>query len=159
MEDRTYINILTDTLRKKAELLDQLTQITADQEAIISSETPDMEGLENTFSKKEAYILKLNQLDDGFEKVYHHVREAFEVNKEQYKEQIINLQELIRLVTEKGARLQAMELRNKSRFQVFFSGKKKDIKNFKVSSRMANNYYKNVMNQQPGESFFVDKKN
>ncbi len=159
MEDRTYINILTDTLLKKAELLDQLTQITAKQEAIISSESPDMESLEHTFSEKETYILKLNQLDDGFDKVYHRVREAFQINKELYKEQILVLQELIRSVTDKGARLQAMELRNKSRFQVFFSGKKKDIKNFKVSSRMANNYYKNAMNQQPGESFFVDKKN
>lgn len=158
MEDRTYINILTDTLRKKVELLDQLTQITEEQEAIISSDPPDVERFENTFSEKETYILKLNQLDDGFEKVYHHVRDVLEANKEQHKEEILCLQELVRTVTEKGARLQAMELRNKNKFQMYFSGKKKEIKNFKVSSRTANNYYKNVMNQQPGESIFLDKK-
>lgn len=158
MEDRTYINILTDTLRRKTELLDQLTQITEEQEAIMSSETPDIERFENTFSEKEAYILKLNQLDDGFEKVYHHVRDALATNKDLHKDEILGLQELIRTVTEQGARLQAMELRNKNKFQMFFSARKKEIKNFKVSSRTANNYYKNVMNQQPGESLFLDKK-
>ena len=159
MENRTYINILTDTLRRKAELLDRLILLTEEQEGIISSEAQDMESLENTFSEKEAGISQLNQLDEGFEKVYHHVKEAFEVNKEQYKDQIRMLQELIRSVTEKGARLQAMELRNRSKFQMFFAGKKKEIKNFKVSSRTANNYYQNAMNQQPGESYFLDKKN
>ncbi len=158
MEDRTYINILSDTLRRKAELLDRLIGMTEEQERILTSEAPDMECLENTFSEKEGCIEQLNQLDEGFEKVYGHVKEVFEVKKEQYKEQILTLQELIRAVTEKGTRLQAMELRNKGRFQMFFSGKKKEIKNFKVSSQMANNYYKNVMNQQPGESYFLDKK-
>ncbi len=159
MEDRTYINILTDTLRRKVELLERLIRLTGEQEEILSSEAPDMESLETTFSEKEAGIIQLNQLDEGFEKVYHHVKEAFEVNKEQYKDQIIGLQELIRSVTEKSARLQAMELRNTSRFQKFFQGKKKEIKNFKVSSKMANSYYKSAMNQQPGESYFLDKKN
>lgn len=159
MEDRTYINILTDTLRRKVELLERLIRLTGEQEEILSSEAPDMESLETTFSEKEAGIIQLNQLDEGFEKVYHHVKEAFEVNKEQYKDQIIGLQELIRSVTEKSARLQAMELRNRSRFQMFFQGKKKEIKNFKVSSKMANSYYKSAMNQQPGESYFLDKKN
>ncbi len=159
MEDRTYINILADTLRRKEELLNRLIRLTEEQEEILSSAAPDMESLETTFSEKEAGIIQLNQLDEGFEKVYHHVREAFEINREQYRDQILMLQELIRSVTEKGARLQAMELRNRSRFQMFFQGKKKEIKDFKISSKMASSYYKSAMNQQPGESFFLDKKN
>ncbi len=159
MENRTYINILTDALKKKEELLDRLIGRTEEQERIITSEAPDMERLEETFSEKEDLISQLNQLDEGFEKVYQHVKEAFQVNKEQYKEQITVLQDLIRTVTEKGTKLHALELKNKSRFQIFFAGKKKEIKNFKVSSRTANSYYKNAMNQQPGESYFLDKKN
>lgn len=158
MENRTYINILTDTLKKKNDLLDQLIMISSEQDNIISSEQPDMERLEQTFSEKEVFISQLNQLDDGFEKVYQHVKDALQTDKDQLKEQILKLQELIRSVTEKSTQLQVIEHRNKSRFQLFFAGKKKEIRNFKVSSRTADSYYKSVLNSQPGESYFLDKK-
>ncbi len=158
MEVKTYINILIDSLQKKEAILDRLIRLTQEQERIISSEAPDLDELENSFSEKETCITQLNQLDEGFEKVYQHVKEAFEGDREQFKDQILKLQELIRSVTEKGTGLQALELKNRNRFQLFFAGRKKEIKNFKVSSRTANNYYKNAMNQQSGESFFLDKK-
>lgn len=78
MENRTYINILTDTLKKKNDLLDQLIMLSSEQDNIISSEQPDMERLEQTFSEKEVFISQLNQLDDGFEKVYQHVKDALD---------------------------------------------------------------------------------
>ncbi len=158
MENRTYINILTDTLKRKTSLLEQLIALSSEQERIISSEIPDMDRLDSTFSEKEVLITQLNQLDDGFEKVYQHVKEALQTDKEQLKEQILKLQELIRSVTEKSTQLQVIEHRNKSRFQLFFAGKKKEIRNFKVSSKTADSYYKSVLNSQPGESYFLDKK-
>jgi flagellar biosynthesis/type III secretory pathway chaperone len=158
VENRTYINILTDTLKRKTSLLEQLIALSSEQERIISSEIPDMDRLDSTFSEKEVLITQLNQLDDGFEKVYQHVKEALQTDKEQLKEQILKLQELIRSVTEKSTQLQVIEHRNKSRFQLFFAGKKKEIRNFKVSSKTADSYYKSVLNSQPGESYFLDKK-
>lgn len=158
MENKTYINILSDTLMKKISLLDQLIEVSLEQDRIISAEQPDMERLEQTFSEKEVFISQLNQLDEGFEKVYQHVKDALQTDKEQLKEQILKLQELIRSVTEKSTRLQVIEHRNKSRFQSFFAGKKKEIRNFKVSSKTADSYYKSVLNSQSGESYFLDKK-
>jgi hypothetical protein len=158
VENRTYINILSDTLKKKISLLDQLIDISSEQEMIITSAEPDMDRLDNTFSEKEVIITQLNQLDDGFEKVYQHVKDALKEDKDQLKDQILKLQELIRLVTEKSTQLQVIEHRNKSRFQLFFAGKKKEIKNFKVSSRTADSYYKSALNGQSGESYFLDKK-
>jgi hypothetical protein len=101
----------------------------------------------------------LNQLDDGFEKVYDHVKDEISTNKLAYKDEIQQLQELIKKVTEKSIKLQSTELRNKSRLEAYFSTKKKDIKNFKVSSQTASNYYKNMSNQQQGQAYFLDKKN
>jgi hypothetical protein len=158
MEVKTYINILVDSLRKKEDILDRLIRLTEEQERITAADDAEMDGLEAAFAEKEACIAQLNQLDEGFEKVYLHVKEAFESDKEQYKDQILLLQDLIRSVTEKGTRLQALELKNRSRFQLFFANRKKEIKNFKLSSKTVDNYYKNAMNQQTGESFFLDKK-
>ncbi len=158
MENRTYINILTDTLKKKLAILEQLIVISTEQDGLISSETPDMDRLDHTFSDKEVLITQLNQLDDGFEKVYQHVKEALKEDKEQLKEQILMLQEMIRQVTDKSTQLQVIEHRNKNRFQLFFAGRKKEIKNFKLSSRTADSYYRSVLNGPTGESFFLDKK-
>ncbi len=158
MEKKTYINILTDTLRKKINLLDQLISLTKEQEEIVSSNDSDRDRLEGTITEKEALINGLNQLDTGFEKVYQHVQAELQGNKNQYKDQILILQELILSITEKSSTLQAMELRNKGKFQLFFAGGKKEIKNFKLSSQTASKYYKSVINLPQDEAHFLDKK-
>jgi flagellar biosynthesis/type III secretory pathway chaperone len=156
--ETTYINILMDTLKKKIAVLDQLIMITAEQEQILSSEAVSEERLDQTISEKEKLIQQLIRLDDGFDKVYQNVKDAISENKYLYREQIIGLQELIKQVTENGTKLQAAEMRNKNRFMSYFAGRKKEIKNIKLSSRTANSYYKSVMNQQPEHSVFLDKK-
>lgn len=158
MVDQTYINILTDTLNKKANILDQLIHITVIQEDIVTGESPDMNRMDETISEKEILITQLEQLDEGFEKVYLHVKDDITKDKEGYKEQILALQELIRSVTKKSTTLQATELRNRNRFTNFFTGKKKEIKNFKMSSQTANSYYRSATEHQQGQAHFLDKK-
>ncbi|HKL80619.1 MAG TPA: hypothetical protein VJ888_09330 [Mobilitalea sp.] len=158
MVDQTYINILTDTLNKKTNILDQLIRFTVIQEDIVTGEAPDMNRLDQTISEKEVLIAQLEQLDEGFEKVYLHVKEDVTKNKEGYKDQIIILQDLIRLVTKKSTALQAAEFRNKNKFANFFVGKKKEIKNFKMSSQTANSYYRSATEHQQGQAHFLDKK-
>jgi flagellar biosynthesis/type III secretory pathway chaperone len=159
MEDLVYINILIDTLQKKSGLLDELISITSEQEVIISDPSVDMDKLDETFSVKESIIQQLNQLDEGFEKVYSHIRDFLAHKKELYKDKILKLQELIREVTEKSTMLQAQELRNRNKLQDYFSVKKKEIKEFRVSSKKAASYYKNTASGQSPQSFFFDTKN
>jgi flagellar biosynthesis/type III secretory pathway chaperone len=143
VEDRTYINILTDTLRKKSNLLDRLIEISTEQEGILVSEQPDTDRLDETFSEKEVLIAQLNQLDDGFETVFQHVKDTLQSDKDQYKDMILRLQELIRLVMEKSTKLQTIEYKNTNKFQMFFAGKKKEIKD---------------MNEAAAKEFLKDKK-
>ena len=57
-------------------------------------------------------------------------------------------------------RLVAMEEQNKERFSICMSGKRGKMKSFKMSNRVASNYYKNMPNiHQIGQSYFLDKKN
>ncbi|QHQ60674.1 hypothetical protein Ana3638_07730 [Anaerocolumna sedimenticola] len=158
MDNKTYIHILTDTLIKKNNQLDKLLQITALQEQYINEPNLDMDKFEQTFAEKEEYIEQINLLDDGFEKIYLHIQDELSTKRIEHKEQIKTLQDLIRKITEKSTKLQAAELRNKNKMEAYFLNRKKEIKNFKLSSRTATNYYNSMRNQPIGESYFLDKK-
>jgi tRNA U55 pseudouridine synthase TruB len=158
VDKNTYINILSDTLVKKCKVLDYLIEITLKQEDFIDQETLDLDAFEQTLSEKEKLIEQLNQLDEGFERIYEHVSEEISKNKLEHKDQILFLQELIKQVSEKSVNLQIAEVENKGKLEIYFSARKKEIRNFKISSQTASNYYKNMANQYHGESYFLDKK-
>lgn len=158
MDDKTYVHILESTLSRKNNLLDELIAVTFRQEECINTKPFDMEPFEQSLFEKETMIEQLNQLDEGFEKVYDRVGSQLNDNKNQFAEEILSLKELIRQVTEKSIKLQALEMQNKNKLDSVFSIKKKEIKDYKMSRQMANNYYKNTANQHNGESFFLDKK-
>jgi hypothetical protein len=158
VDNNTYINILTDTLVKKNALLDELILITVDQQTYLDEEPPNMEKFEDTLSEKDKLITRLFQLDEGFESIYEHVRDEISNNKTHHKDQILRLQQLIKQVTEKSAKLQTYEIKNKGKIEIYFSDKKNEIKRFKKNSQVATNYYKNVADQRYGESYFLDKK-
>jgi hypothetical protein len=158
VDNNTYVHILTDTLSKKSFLLDELIQITEMQERYITLTPPDIDNFETSLEDKEMLIEKINELDDGFEKTYEHVKNEIISNRINHKEAIIELQNLIKQVTEKSAKLQTLEIRTKKSLEIFFANKKKEIKDFKKSSVTASNYYKNMMSQQLDESYFLDKK-
>lgn len=158
MDNITYINILIQTLSKKDQLLDRLIEITHMQKDYLSVEDLNMEQFDQTLPEKELIIENLNQLDEGFEKVYDHVKNEIGNNLLQFKQEILLLKELVKQVTEKSVNLQALEMKNKNKLEDYLSKKKKEIKEYKMNSQTASNYYKNVVNQQVGQSFFLDKK-
>ena len=158
MDNNTYLYILKDTLLKKNALLNKLLAITALQEEYFNNSNPDMEAFEQTLSEKDEYIEQINQLDEGFERIYHYVKEEISTRRLEHREQIEQLQELIRQITDKSTKLQGTEMRIKNKIEAYFLGKKKEIKNLKISNRTVSNYYNNMYNQQMGESYFLDKK-
>ena len=158
MDNKTYINILSDTLVKKISVLDELIQITKIQDEFISENPFHMDKFEDTLPRKEKLIQQLSQLDNGFERVYEHVKEELTIKNMNHKEQIIHLQELISEVMEKSTKLQTLEMKNKNRLDLYLIEKKKVIKDYKVNSKTASSYYKHMANQHSGQSYFLDKK-
>lgn len=158
VDNNTYINILTDTLMKKNLLLDKLVDITSTQETYISDPNFQMEIFDQTLTEKEKLINQINQLDDGFEQIYAHIQEELSKRRLEHKEQIETLQDLIRQITDKSTKLQSSEMRNRNKLEAYIRGRKGEIKSFKMSSRTASNYYRNMQNQPIGESYFLDKK-
>ena len=158
MDKRSYIIILKDTLEKKVSILNQLLEITLRQEKYISENLDSVDEFEETYTAKGTLIEQLNKLDEGFELIYENVKEELSVNQIQYREEILYLQDLIRQITERSTELQAIEMRNKNKIEAYFSKRKKEIKGYKVNSKTASSYYKNMADQHDGESYFYDKK-
>lgn len=154
-----YMQLLVDSLKRKAEILEQLKKSTKQQESIISSDPFNEDQFLLTINEKDGQIQLLNKLDDGFDRLYQSVKEELSAHKEKYATQIVALKELIVSITDAGVELQAMEKRNKAKLEVIFSNKKRDIKNSKISSQTAASYYKNMANQNTSQSFFYDEKN
>lgn len=156
--DNTYMHILISTLTKKILILDELINITKLQENYLKVSPQDLESFEVSLDAKAEIIDRLNQLDIGFESVYERVKEELQKKKDIYRDEILHLQELIRQITDKSVKLQALEKHNKMQMEVYFSNKKQEIKNFKKSNQMASNYYKSMVDKHQGDSYFLDKK-
>jgi flagellar biosynthesis/type III secretory pathway chaperone len=155
---QAYILLLIDTLKKKFEVLNRLTDLTRQQETILNNDSFNNEQFLETINSKEEQIKYLNKLDDGFDQIYQGVKtELFEF-KEKYGSEISMLKELISSITDAGVNLQAMERRNKLKAEAVFSKRHKDIRNSKISSQTVTNYYKTMSMQQEAQSYFYDKK-
>lgn len=158
MEDKIYINILIDTLDKKNKLLDSLLEYTQLQEKYIAQSPLNFEKFESNIDEKSVLIEKLNQIDTGFEQIYNRVNDELKHKKNEYKEEIIQLQSLVKEITEKSTKLQTLELRNKVKIELYLSNSKKQIREYNVNSKTASNYYKSMSNQVEGQAYFFDKK-
>lgn len=157
MDDTTYIKILKDILIKKQNLLDKILDTTVLQEECLANEF-NLEQFDTLIQTKEDYILQINSVDDGFEKVFERIGEVITKKKHEYQKEILELQSLIKKITETSAMIQTKEKNVKTKVESYMSGKKKEIKNYKVSSRTVGSYYKNMSEQYNNESFFLDKK-
>ncbi len=155
---QTYIRLLIDSSKKKLEILRELMQISEQQEALLRSEAFEEDLFSQTISQKDTLLNQLNELDNGFERIYDSVKEELKENKYRYEVEIKTLQEYITTITDTGVKLQALELRNKAKLETVLATIRKDIRSTKVSSQTAAKYYKTMTNQNEAQSFFYDKK-
>ncbi|NLK74468.1 MAG: hypothetical protein GX288_04170 [Clostridiales bacterium] len=154
----TYLALLIASLEKKSKVLDQLLILTETQEKYIDKGDIDTDEFDQLFDKKEKQIQELLKLDKGFEQIFEYVKDEITQNKEKYINETKKLQELITQVTDKNITLQALEQRNRMKLDTLMRTKRSNIKNFKLSSKTAASYYKNMANQHQGQAYFFDRK-
>lgn len=154
----TYIRMMMDILNKKETHLEKILEYTTRQEEILKGEVFSEEEFDALIEKKQGLIQKIEEFDEGFQSVYNRMAEELAANKEQYKEQILTMQEQILRVTDLGVRLTTLEQKNRAGLELRLRDRKKGIKQFKVSKQTADKYYKNMIGMQTGASYFMDKK-
>lgn len=153
----TYIQVMIQSLNRKIGVLEKIIGYTQEQEHVLKEEV-DLDQFGDLIDEKQKWIEQLNLLDTGFEKLFERVKEEIQLHREQYHEEIVQMQGLIKKITDLGVVLQTSELRNKVRFEQYSANKKKEIREFKMSNTSASKYYQNMANQHQGQSYFLDKK-
>ncbi|MBQ8086695.1 MAG: hypothetical protein IJ232_11385 [Lachnospiraceae bacterium] len=159
-EDQRYVDMLLEILNKQIDTLHEALGITKEQEIIANTKEFDSESFDETLSRKDVCIARLNELDNGFVSVYDRVGKIIKSNPDKYKEQILTMQELIRRCTDIGNEIQTLEARNKDKLAACFAGKKQEYNAKQTAATVAGKYntiMKNVNSAGMGVRFFQDK--
>ena len=132
-----YIGIMIESLRRKKDVLTDILKLSEEQSLLLDDPNLEPDTFEKNVNRKAALIEKLEQLDTGFESLYDKVKEELESNRDIHKEQIRQMQELIRALTELNMQ-QAKEIRS--------------------SQKIVKEYYNNMMHKAYNEPHFLDNK-
>ena len=101
----------------------------------------------------------MTELDKGFDSVFKKVGIYLSQNKYAYQSRILEMQNLIRSITDVSVELQSLEQQNKNFFNKFLREKRHEISSFKTSNKVAVSYYQNMSNQhREWQSHFLDQR-
>ncbi|MBR6147794.1 MAG: flagellar export chaperone FlgN [Lachnospiraceae bacterium] len=153
------LNVLSDSLDVKIEVLEKLLGLTNSQKRIFEDDSPDLEEFDTLFDEKDVLIDKLESLDEGFDELYKRVSDQLKENRMQFADQIRQLQDKISRITELSASIQAQEVRNKKMIEESFAKERQGIKQNRVSSKAAYDYYRNMSGMNLQSSGVWDSKN
>lgn len=154
----TYIEIMLQSLNKKIQVLDAIIEQNIKQKEILENPKARIEEFDATMDAKSSLIQQMQHLDSGFEKLYDRVKEMLAGHKEDYAEEIRSMQSCIRRITDRSMEIQAQEARNKELMIRKFAYVKETAKSVRTNSKIANQYYKNMMRLNYVDPQFMDNK-
>jgi len=156
--NENYIDILIQNLRQKSSVLDLIIGENIKQKEVLSSENEDMDAFDVTVENKTALIERIAMLDNGFNSVYERVEEMLSNNRELYRKEILEMQDLIKVITEKSITIQKQEADNKNLAERQFVASRKRIKQMRVTNQAATKYYSSMNKLNLVDPQFMDKK-
>lgn len=160
MEDENvYIDILIDTLQREVEALSEVLALTQEQSRLADEPAFNEEMLEDTMSRKDVLIGKLNELDEGFTSVYERVRGQVAQQKERYQASLRKLQALIKRCTDLSVEIKVQEERNRRRFARRFAEKHREYGSQRMAASVATRYNQTMRGGQVADAYFFNKKN
>lgn len=154
---KNYLQVLSESLDKKIDILERLEALTAEQKSIAEAEIFDDDAFDANTDGKAALIAELEKLDNGFQILYDNIKAQIDGQKELYRQEIERLQTKIRTILDKNASLLVDEENNRRLISERFASLKKEVYQIKKSRDMAASYYKN-MNNISSEAYFYDSK-
>ncbi len=155
-----YLQMMIESLRKKDAVLSKIIDKNEAQAACIAEEGYDgvnWEQFNVLIAEKDTLIEKVNELDSGFQSLYDRIKDELTANKEQYKQEIAEMQSLITTLTDKGTKIMTMEERNRAKLERVLMGAKKEIKQSRKSMQVVSSYYKSMSNPGGDSSGYFDK--
>lgn len=108
--------------------------------------------------KKQSRSNSWSFLTPDSQEVYDKIKADLQTNQQEYREEIAEMQEYIRRLTDKSATIQAQEARNKDLMTQKFASVRKQVKEVRKSQKVVNQYYKSMMKSGYMEPQFTDNK-
>ena len=108
--------------------------MTQQQSEVLQQENMDIDVFEQLMAQKEKALGEINILDKGFDSVYHKVSPYLEQDKQSYRSAILEMQNLIRVITDCGVKIEGLERRNREVFQRYLLKQRQEIGNSRASS-------------------------
>lgn len=158
MTEKSYIQMLEESLDKKCDILRQLQLLCYEQADILQDDKAEADAFEDNVKEKAILIQRLEKLDQGFEQMFARVERELESNKEKYKESILHMQESIREITERSANLQMLERQNKELAQKKFTSVRTQARELRQNGKVVSSYYQNMMKAGATDPRFLDSK-
>ena len=158
MQEREYLDVLIQSLRKKLVLLNRIAILSKEQRELLQDEDMTPDAFDLNVRDKDDLVQQIVVLDEGFDEVYAHIKDLMERDHAMYEDQLSQMRELIRQIMAKDASIRAEEKRNYELAQRKFASIKTKVREMKASQKMVSSYYKNMMRQKPGEAAFLDNR-
>ena len=130
----SYIEILKESLKKKISVLDQIAEQNRIQEELAKAADFDYDVFSKTLEAKEA------------------------LQQSEHKEEIKQLQVLVKEITDKSMDIMAQEKRNKEAILNRKDSLKKEVAMARSTNKAAANYYRTMSKMNVIDSQFIDKK-
>lgn len=153
-----YLQIMTESLEKKIEVLDKISEINKRQFETSSRRPFDAEAYDAIMDEKGELIDELNRLDDGFTSTYDLVRDEVQKQPDQYRDQVLRMQELVREAVDRSVSVEAQERRNKASMETALSAQRREIKERRVTAKAATKYYSAVSRLNNVDPQLMDRK-
>lgn len=154
-----YLTILSESLDQKIAVLQDIQAYNQKQEKALTEEILDLDSFDEALEEKEELIQRVEKLDEGFETLYAQIAEQLSGNREAYADQIRELQEKIRKVTDMSVNIQAQEARNKKLIEEYFAKARTGIRQGRQNSKAAYDYYRNMSGSKISPPQYMDTKN
>ena len=149
--NNTYLAALKESLEKKIEVLKDI-HIKDEEQLEITKATPfSYDKYDRNAEEKGVLIYKLEKLDDGFE-------EELNANKDAYKNEIREMQELISEITSLSTKIQAEEARNKKALEAAFKSEKERLKGQRSGVKAVKSYAQSMQASGSAYSGLMDQK-
>lgn len=158
MQEKEYLELLIQSLKKKLSILNKIAVLNQDQRAILQDENADPDAFDINARDKEELIKQIVALDVGFDEVYAHIKALMERDHSKYETQLEQMRELIRQIMAKDASIRVDEKRNYVLAQRKFASVKKQVREVRASQKVVNTYYQNMMKQSRYSPQFMDNK-
>ncbi len=152
------LQILIESLKKKIGIMDDILLASKEQEKLSNSTEFDSERFDELFDQKDVLLKEMGELDQGFDTTFSRIRDELLDNKEKYRDEILQLQQLIRATVDHGTEIAATESRTKDSLGNVMKRQKQDLAKRKVSSKTVMDYYKSSSQLNHVEPFFMDQK-